>query len=380
MTAPRWSPGELAAALHLPPPTSEQAAVIAAPLGPAAVVAGAGSGKTETMSARVVWLVANELVRPDQVLGLTFTTKAAGELGSRIRTRLAQLRAFLGGGGPAGDPVLAGEPTVSTYHSYAGRLVAEHALRLGVEPSVRLLTEAMTWQLAQRVVRTYDLDVPELDNAETTVDRLAARPGRRAGRAPGRAGRAAPLDRRPAGRDRGQAPAERHGRGVAGEPYAEVRKLLDRAASRAALLPLVERYRRAKQQAGAIDFGDQVAIAARVADAFAEVGRGGADPVRGRAAGRVPGHRARPADPAPRAVRRRPPGDRGRRPVPVDLRLARGQRGVAAPLRRQHFRTAAGEPAPVLPLSTSFRNDELVLDVANDLSAELRGDGIDVGC
>ena len=49
MTAPRWSPGELAAALRLPPPTSEQAAVIAAPLGPAAVVAGAGSGKTETM-------------------------------------------------------------------------------------------------------------------------------------------------------------------------------------------------------------------------------------------------------------------------------------------------------------------------------------------
>ena len=54
-----------------------------------------------------------------------------------------------------------------------------------------------------------------------------------------------------------------------------------------------------------------------------------------------------------------------------------GWRGAsAASLRRfaQHFRTAAGEPAPVLPLSTSFRNDELVLDVANDLSAELRGD------
>jgi len=53
-------------ALRLPVPTAEQAAVIGAPLGPAVVVAGAGSGKTETMSARVLWLVANELVRPDR--------------------------------------------------------------------------------------------------------------------------------------------------------------------------------------------------------------------------------------------------------------------------------------------------------------------------
>ena len=45
------------------------------------VIAGAGSGKTETMAARVVWLVANRLVAPDAVLGLTFTRKAADELG-----------------------------------------------------------------------------------------------------------------------------------------------------------------------------------------------------------------------------------------------------------------------------------------------------------
>ncbi|HYT10382.1 MAG TPA: UvrD-helicase domain-containing protein, partial [Mycobacteriales bacterium] len=64
---PRWSPEELAAALGLPRPTPEQAEVIGAPLAPAVVVAGAGSGKTETMSARVVWLVANGLVRADQV-------------------------------------------------------------------------------------------------------------------------------------------------------------------------------------------------------------------------------------------------------------------------------------------------------------------------
>src|SRR5262250_2061258 len=104
------------------------------------------------MSARVVWLVANGFVRPDQVLGLTFTTKAAAELGARVRTRLGQLRARLAGPDAAASDAAApdGEPTVLTYHAYAARLVAEHALRLGVEPSVRLLSAAMCWQLAER--------------------------------------------------------------------------------------------------------------------------------------------------------------------------------------------------------------------------------------
>ena len=135
---PRYTPVELAKLLRLPAPTREQAAIIAAPVEPLLVVAGAGSGKTETMAARVVWLVANSYVRPEQVLGLTFTRKAAGELAHRVRTRLDQLVRRLGrrGRDPFDDP-LAGEPTVSTYHSYAGRIVTEHGLRAGYEPSTR---------------------------------------------------------------------------------------------------------------------------------------------------------------------------------------------------------------------------------------------------
>ena len=52
----------------------------------------AGSGKSETMAARLVWLVANGVVRPERVLGLTFTRKAAAELGQRVRARLDGLR------------------------------------------------------------------------------------------------------------------------------------------------------------------------------------------------------------------------------------------------------------------------------------------------
>ena len=88
---PRYSPTELASALGLFAPTDEQAAVIAAPPGPLVVIAGAGAGKTETMAARVVWLVANGYARPGEVLGLTFTRKAAGQLLRRVRMRLARL-------------------------------------------------------------------------------------------------------------------------------------------------------------------------------------------------------------------------------------------------------------------------------------------------
>ena len=66
--------------------------MICAPAQPLAVIAGAGSGKSETMAARLVWLVANGMVRPERVLGLTFTRKAAGELGERVRARLDGLR------------------------------------------------------------------------------------------------------------------------------------------------------------------------------------------------------------------------------------------------------------------------------------------------
>ena len=144
------SPTELAEALGLPTPTDEQAAVICAPPGPLVVIAGAGAGKTETMAARVVWLVANGFAEPGQVLGLTFTRKAAGQLLRRVRSRLARLAGHLGA-----PPTTAGAPTVSTYHAFAGTLLREYGLLLPVEPDARLLSETEMWQLAYDVVRAH---------------------------------------------------------------------------------------------------------------------------------------------------------------------------------------------------------------------------------
>src|SRR5690606_12392709 len=117
---------QIADLLGRPRPTDEQVRVIEAPLEPVLVVAGAGSGKTETMAARVGYLVANGLVAPARVLGLTFTRKAAGELSERVRRRLRALRHALrrtARYGGEGSPSMMVAPTIGTYHSYAASLV-----------------------------------------------------------------------------------------------------------------------------------------------------------------------------------------------------------------------------------------------------------------
>ena len=158
---------EIAAAIGQFPPTPEQRAVIESPLEPALVVAGAGSGKTETMAARVLWLLANDLVRPTEILGLTFTRKAAGELAERIRTRIDQLeRAGLMAA--PGDPF--DVPAVSTYNAYANALFRDNAAVLGREADGAVLGEAAAWQLARRVVlASRDERLPGLDRGVEAV-------------------------------------------------------------------------------------------------------------------------------------------------------------------------------------------------------------------
>lgn len=96
------------------------------------------------------------LCHPGQVLGLTFTRKAAGQLLRRVRSRLARLA-----GSGILAPVAADEPdpVIATYHAYAGTLLREHGLLLPMEPNARLLTETQLWQLAFRLVCDFDGDL-----------------------------------------------------------------------------------------------------------------------------------------------------------------------------------------------------------------------------
>ena len=156
-------------------PTEEQQAIIESKhWGPAVIIAGAGSGKTETMSQRVLWLVANGVVAPHEILGLTFTRKAAGELSQRIRKRLRELRkvGLLPEDGETGlSPDIAVE--VSTYHSYAGRALNEYGILMGVDSSVEPIGEAAAWQLTHQIVtREGDLVFPLTRSPKTIVENV----------------------------------------------------------------------------------------------------------------------------------------------------------------------------------------------------------------
>ncbi|WP_343572471.1 UvrD-helicase domain-containing protein [Mycobacterium sp.] len=376
MAPPRYNPAELASVLGLFEPNEEQAAVIAARPGPLVVIAGAGAGKTETMAARVVWLVANGYADPGQVLGLTFTRKAAGQLLRRVRSRLARLS----GAGPAfggelGEP--AGMPVVSTYHAFAGQLLREYGLLSTpayahpVEPHTRLLSETELWQLAFDVVNTYPGALQTEKNPAAVTAMVLKLSGQLAEHLV----------------DTGQVcdthvelerlvhtlPAGRYQRERG--PSQWLLRMLATQAERAELVPLIDALHRRMQADKVMDFGGQMAGAARLALAVPQVG----EQLRSRY--RVvlldeyqdTGHAQRmllsslfgggvDEQLALTAV-----GD--------PIQSIYGWRGASAtnlPRFSADFPMSDGGPAPVLQLSTSWRNPPTILHVANAVSADAR--------
>ena len=359
--------------------------MISAPLGPLAVIAGAGSGKSETMAARLVWLVANGMVRPDRVLGLTFTRKAAAEFADRVRSRLERLRrAGLGDTRPANasqaagseDP-FGGDPVIGTYHAYAGRLVSDNALREGLEPSMRLITPALSWQLAAQIVAAYDGPMDEIIWTPQTVTAAVLE-------------LAGDLSEHL--RDTGDVTAV--GRwltaehdALPGRIPASVRKIISTQRAREQLLPLVSRYAAAKAAREVLDHGDQVALAARIASRHPEVGAaeraryqvvlldeyqdtshaqlvllqalfGGGHPV------------TAVGDPCQSIYGWRGASAGNLRRFTADFPVVARVRPFGA--------SAPSGPAPVLQLSTSFRNSAQVLDAAAAIQEELRYEAPDV--
>jgi DNA helicase II / ATP-dependent DNA helicase PcrA len=364
----------------MPEPTPEQAAVIGAPLGPLAVVAGAGSGKSETMAARLVWLVANWMVRPDRVLGLTFTRKAAAELADRVRSRLDRLRraqlagdaAGLGGAdgsaAPDGaDDVWAGEPVISTYHAYAGRLVSDHALREGLEPSMRLITPALSWQLAASIVAAYDGPMDEVGWTPQTVTAAVLQ----------LSGDLAEHLREPADVVSVGEWLSARQQALAGRTPAAVRKIIEAQRAREQLLPLVSRYTAAKAAREVLDHADQVALAARIAERHLEVGAA----ERGRYQVVLLDEYQDTSHAQLVLLRALFGGGHPVTAVGDPCQSIYGWRGASAGnLRRfaTDFPDRSAAEAPVRLLSTSFRNAGRVLDAAAVLQADLRAEAPDV--
>ncbi|MGX9884013.1 UvrD-helicase domain-containing protein [Streptomyces sp. NPDC002276] len=241
------------------PFTPEQTACIIAPPAPQVIVAGAGSGKTTVMAARVVWLVGTGQVAPEQVLGLTFTNKAAGELAERVRKALIKAGVT--------DPDVIdpdnppGEPVISTYHAFAGRLLTDHGLRIGLEPTSRLLADATRFQLAARVLREAPGPYPALTRSfPDLVSDLLTLDGELAEHL------VRPEELRAYD---AELLRDLEGRKLSN---AELRKVPEAAAARRELTELVSRYRTAKRERDLLDFGDQIALSATLARTRPEVG------------------------------------------------------------------------------------------------------------
>ncbi|PIZ43888.1 hypothetical protein COY33_00625, partial [candidate division WWE3 bacterium CG_4_10_14_0_2_um_filter_42_7] len=111
--------------------------------GPLLVVAGAGTGKTRVITERIKFLIEEQKINPQHILALTFTEKAAGEMLSRVDESM---------------PLGYEEPWLSTFHSFADRILREEALSFGLDPSYKILTRPQEWLLIRENLFKFELD------------------------------------------------------------------------------------------------------------------------------------------------------------------------------------------------------------------------------
>lgn len=252
--------------------TSEQAAAIEnAPIdAPALVVAGAGSGKTELMTVRVLWLVANSIARPDEILGLTFTRKAASELGGRVQSALYKMRETELW--PKELPFDFDPPKIATYNSFGNEIFRELSLIVGLESDAALLGEAASYQMVRELIQKQGLEIDQnILDWDKTIDYLAE----------------AVLNLASATTDHFRNPGEakstfesvanhlsqlpKNEKNAAGQ-FEYTTKYLEGLKSSALVAALADAYIEQKRKRNFVDFSDQVALAVRALDEFGAMG------------------------------------------------------------------------------------------------------------
>ncbi len=218
--------------------------------GPLLVVAGAGTGKTQVITRRIAWLIATRRARPAEILALTFTDQAADEM----QTRVDQL-----------VPYGYTDTAISTFHAFGDRLVREFALELGLPTDLRVLSRPETVVFMREHLFEFQLDeyrplgdptrfldalatlFSRAKDEDVSPDAFLAHADRLAGEA---ASALATLA------DGGQAAGDAD-RDAAAAAEEEARRLRELALAYA-------RYQELLAANGAIDFGDQVALALRL--------------------------------------------------------------------------------------------------------------------
>lgn len=391
MSEPVFSAARVAEILAAPGeapllPTDEQRAVIEHPLaGSTLVIAGAGSGKTETMANRVVWLVANGLAEPDSVLGLTFTRKAAGELRERIVGSLGTFVARLTDLGERGqltqielarahelqDRLADGLelPDVSTYNSFAAGVLQEFGASAGLAPGAVVIDEATAWRVARETLLasddpelvTSELRTPSLIRHVIAMDRAVADHLTSFDRVDQIVAEFSGATRLPYNdKEDPEKPS--------GKVYAKLRDAVKAIAETPLITRLARAYGEEKQRRGLIDFSDQLSLATQALD--------GAPEALGVLRGRYQAILLDEVQDTSVGQTRLLAKLFGGMPVMAvgdPHQSIYGWRGASAEgLRSFHSDFRGGDDAATLTLSVSWRNPIRVLEAANAVSAELR--------
>lgn len=336
-------------------PTPEQVRVVEAPRRPLLVVAGAGSGKTETMSMRVLWLLANHPdVTPASILGLTFTRKAAGELGDRLRERIRLLSREL----PQMRERLDEDPVTLTYNSFAERIVSEHGMRIGIDPDFSMLSEAGALDLMTQIVEAWPTDLDDDLSPAGVVGRILHLAGE--------------IAEHGYTVERAREALEGFGREleIVGDSNEAARKLHQANQRRIAFLGPIEAYQKRKREMGLLDFSDQLVLATRIVREVPSVRAALREEFRA-----VLLDEFQDTSVIQMELLSTLFGDHAVTAVGDPNQAIYGWRGASASSLEtflERFQTGAPEEGQTLTLSTAWRNDVSILEAANRVAEPLR--------
>lgn len=314
-------------------PSEEQQAILDYPLAPLRIAAGAGTGKTTTLAHRIARLVSDG-IEPEQILGITFTNKAAEELAERVTTTLVD----------ESDTATVRQVDVHTYHGFAASLLREFGPLVGVERSTAIITPTFGRQLF-----TDSLEGGEYRQLDVTYRGIVNKPAYMAATMGDHLVQAEDV--------RSLAPAEPD------QIWLE----------RLEIIGIVERYRAEKDRLGAVDYSDLIAKTHTLVVRFPEI----ASRIRSR-------YRAVFLDEyqdtnAAQREMLRSIFDAG---FPVTAVGDADQtiyewRGASLEnfsAFARHFPTVDGFPAGSLPLSVNRRSGQAILEVANTVRASINSD------
>ena len=336
-------------------PTPEQVRVVEAPRRPLLVVAGAGSGKTETMSMRVLWLLANHPdVTPASILGLTFTRKAAGELGDRLRERIRLLSREL----PQLSERLDEDPVTLTYNSFAERIVSEHGMRIGIDPDFSMLSEAGALDLMTQIVEAWPTDLDDDLSPAGVVGRILHLAGE--------------IAEHGYTVESARQALEGFGREleIVGDSNEAARDLHQANQRRIAFLGPIEAYQKRKREMGLLDFSDQLVLATRIVREVPSVRAALREEFRA-----VLLDEFQDTSVIQMELLSTLFGDHAVTAVGDPNQAIYGWRGASASSLEtflERFQTGAPEEGQTLTLSTAWRNDVSILEAANRVAEPLR--------